>query len=120
MKIIYLLFFNWCFLLHTNFLFSQNVTKDKLNAAIKNDQAKAVSNDKQIIDSLLQEINKTKSDTTKIKLYLRVCDLCDLSDNLKYAKPVINIIDKLLPLTKDSLRRKRLMQWRFQGSFQIF
>jgi serine phosphatase RsbU (regulator of sigma subunit) len=113
--IIYFLFFNWCFLLHTNFLLSQNVTKDKLNAAIKNDQAKAVSNDKQIIDSLLQEINKTKSDSTKIKLYLRVCDLCDLADNLKYAEPIILIIDKLLPLTKDSLFRKRLMQWRFQA-----
>jgi len=98
-----------------SFLFSQNATKDKLNTAIKNNVLESGVNTKQEIDSLLQLINSTNSDTSKIKLYLDICKICDVTDNLKYAEPIITLTDKLLPLAKDSLNQIRLMKWRYKA-----
>ena len=105
----------FCFLLSTTFLFSQNTTKDKLNTAIKNNEFDSGVNSKQTIDSLLKVISNTKLDTIKIKLYLDICEVCDVTDNLKYAEPIISLTDKLLSLTKDTLIQKRLMKWRYQA-----
>ncbi len=111
----YFLFFCLCFSLQNLLLFSQNITKDKLTKAIENKAAISATDIKRTIDSLLKSVNLSKSDTVKIKLYLTICDLCDVTDNLKYAEPIITLTDKLLPLTKDSLTQNQLVKWRYKA-----
>ncbi len=104
--------------LNTLFTYSQNASKQKLDNAIKQNVINEGSKEKQIkksIDSLLLEINATKQDTNKIKLYLKVCDLCEITDNIKYSEPIFKLTDKLLPTSKDSITIKRLIQWRYEA-----
>jgi serine phosphatase RsbU (regulator of sigma subunit) len=114
-NIIYFLFFCLCILLQNALLFSQNTTKDKLNKAIENNAFKSVIDNQPTIDSLLTLINLSKSDTDKIKTYLIICDLCDITDNIKYAEPIITLTDRLLPLNKDSLTQNQLVKWRYKA-----
>ncbi len=103
---------------NTLFTYSQNASKQKLDNAIKQNVINEGSKEKQIkksIDSILLEINATKQDTNKIKLYLKVCDLCEITDNIKYSEPIFKLTDKLLPTSKDSITIKRLIQWRYEA-----
>ncbi|MCE3278295.1 MAG: protein serine/threonine phosphatase [Bacteroidetes bacterium] len=60
------------------------------------------------IDSLNRELHASKSDTTKLRILLKLCDLCEVKDNLRYAIPAAELSDKLLVQTKDSSQRYEL------------
>ncbi|WP_317899393.1 SpoIIE family protein phosphatase [Aurantibacillus circumpalustris] len=44
-----------------------------------------------------------------------LCEYCEGEDNLKYANPLIESVDKLLITTKDTIVRKRLLKAKAQG-----
>ncbi len=48
------------------------------------------------IDSLLNAASKTLNDSIKLDIYLEICDLCDISDNLKYGHISDSLADKLI------------------------
>lgn len=100
-----------------NLLHSQNASRKILETAInKNNNQRTnegVVNKK--IDSLLHIILTIKVDTIKVKLYLQICDLCNLNDNLKYSQPAIYLLDKLIVTEKDSLSKCKLLKWRYDA-----
>ena len=53
------------------------------------------------MDSLNVELKKANKDTTRLRIYLALCDECEVNDNPIYAEPAINIIDKLLSNLKE-------------------
>ena len=52
------------------------------------------------IDSLQVLLKNANEDTTRLRLYLKLCEVCDIKDNLNYAEPAINLTDKLLAANK--------------------
>ncbi|MES2761199.1 MAG: SpoIIE family protein phosphatase [Bacteroidota bacterium] len=64
------------------------------------------------MDSLNIELSKVKTDTGKITVLLKLCNACDIKENLKYANPIIDLTDKLLQTAKDSIYKEDLLQSR--------
>lgn len=62
------------------------------------------------IDSLQIILQNTKHDTTRLQLYLKLCDACNVKDNLKYAQPTLQLIDKLLAQTNNGKKRRILLK----------
>ncbi len=93
-------------------LWAQNTSKKILENALNKTEDENQFEKNQKINLILKSILKEKNDTVKIKLYLKICDLCDVAENLKYSKPIINLIDNLLPLEKDSSKIGHLIEWR--------
>ena len=62
------------------------------------------------IDSLQLALQKATTDTAKVKIYFALCNQCDINDNLKYAQPLIKILDKLIAQTNDIEKKKQLLQ----------
>ena len=87
-----------------------------LNVSSTFAQSNQGKNTKKTIDSLLLALHQTKTDSSKINLYLKICELCEVGDNLKYATPVIKLIDKLLLNAKDSLTKRKLLKARFDAA----
>jgi len=69
-----------------------------------------IGQNKTTMDSLNLALKNAKHDTTRIRIYLALCEECELQDNLKYAQPAFNIISKILPQTKDSVLRTYLLK----------
>jgi serine phosphatase RsbU (regulator of sigma subunit) len=91
-------------------------SKEYLELLVKEKEKTAIKTSVQPqIDSILNIIKITKNDTVKLKLYDKIIDLCELKDNLKYAQPIIDIADKLLPTTSDSTYTNKLLEWRDNG-----
>ena len=66
---------------------------------------------KRKLDSLNLLLSKTDNDSIRLRLYIELSNVCDIEDNIKYAKPAIQIADKLLQKTTDvELRVKILKQ----------
>ena len=61
---------------------------------------------KRAVDSLEVLLKTAKQDTTRIKIYLALCEICDIKDKLKYAEPAILLSDKLLIQAKDKIQNK--------------
>jgi len=57
------------------------------------------------VDSLQKVLNNAKEDTTRLSIYLALCDACDVNDNLKYGEPAVELADKMLYQT--SVKKKR-------------
>ncbi len=62
------------------------------------------------IDSLNVLLHSTKEDTTRLRLYFALANLCDIKDNLKYAEPAIALIDKLILKTSDEKEKGKLLK----------
>jgi serine phosphatase RsbU (regulator of sigma subunit) len=62
------------------------------------------------MDSLNILLGKATQDTTRLRLYLTLCDSCPIKDNLKYAEPAIKLADKLLAQTSDTLKRNAVLK----------
>lgn len=67
------------------------------------------------MEQLNAQLQKTSSDTARIRLYLELCLECDIADNLKYAEPVLALTDKLLAAKPDQKLRATLIQQRGQA-----
>ncbi len=63
-----------CFL-----VFNQNIFGQKNNA----------------IDSLTRLVSISKHDSTKLNIYLKICELCDIKDNLKYGTLALKFVEGL-------------------------
>ena len=53
------------------------------------------------MDSLNLALKNAKHDTTRLSLYFKLCEVCEVSDNLKYAEPALKLVDKLLMKNKN-------------------
>ena len=84
-------------------LWAQNTSKKILENALNKTEDENQFEKNQKINLILKSILKEKNDTVKIKLYLKICDLCDVAENLKYSKPIINGNSKNLMV---NLRKK--------------
>ncbi|HRG57594.1 MAG TPA: tetratricopeptide repeat protein [Bacteroidia bacterium] len=62
------------------------------------------------MDSLHLALQKATTDTAKVNIYFALCNQCDINDNLKYAQPLIKILDKLIAQTNDIEKKKQLLQ----------
>lgn len=87
------IFISLILLCFANTLYGQNRIMDSLNLALKN----------------------AKNDTTRLNIYVGLCDACDINDNLKYSEPLIALADKLLSQTKDSLQKEKLYKFKAKG-----
>lgn len=63
-----------------------------------------------VVDSLNIVLKTTISDTTRLQLYFALCDACDVKDNLKYAQPAIQLINKLAENSKDKKQKLNFLQ----------
>ena len=59
------------------------------------------------IDSLNNALKSAKSDTTKLHLLVQLSEECDVPDILKYAKPALDLADKLLQESSYSAKVKK-------------
>jgi serine phosphatase RsbU (regulator of sigma subunit) len=66
------------------------------------------------IDSLNHALIGVKEDTTRLRLYVILVEICSWKDNLKYGEPILKLVDKLLPSTTDTLKRKNLLSQQTQ------
>ncbi len=103
----------FCFLGSCFLLSSQSATRERLNQAIRNNEIKSANT--KTIDSLLLIIKNAAADTVKLKTYLSICAVCEMTDNLKYSQPVLETVAKLIPQTKDSLTLKSLVKWHYEA-----
>ncbi|MCF8424127.1 MAG: SpoIIE family protein phosphatase [Bacteroidia bacterium] len=101
---------------------SQTASQKILEKAINKNNVQNNNRDvNKKIDSLEKIIRTVRVDTTKVKLYLQICELCDLTDNLKYSQPAIDLLDKLVTTEKDSLSKCKLLKWRYDAvGYSIF
>ena len=53
------------------------------------------------VDSLLQELKKSKHDTTKLTLLFHLSNECDDEEITKYALPAIDLADRIITKSKD-------------------
>ncbi len=62
------------------------------------------------VDSLNKLLQTAKYDTTRLRLYLAIVEVCDINENAKYATPAVKIADKLLLKTISSIERKNIQK----------
>lgn len=62
------------------------------------------------IDSLNLLLKKSNLDTNSLNLYKKLCDLCDISENLKYGNAGLDLTNKLLSSVNDLKFRKQLLK----------
>ncbi|WP_317896778.1 SpoIIE family protein phosphatase [Aurantibacillus circumpalustris] len=65
------------------------------------------------MDSLNFLLNRTSSDSSRLNLYLKLCESCNIEENLKYATPALDIVNRLLsqanvPSEQQKYLRKKL------------
>jgi serine phosphatase RsbU (regulator of sigma subunit) len=87
MKNILFILFVSVFVLKQSF-YAQNKTMDSLNLALKN----------------------AKHDTTRLIIYLALCEECELQDNLKYTEPGLKLANSLLQGLKNEKAKKSLLR----------
>ncbi len=63
-----------------------------------------------IMDSLNLELKKAKQDTTRLRIYLALCDACDINDNLKYTEPLIKLLDKFIEEAPNDKKKKHYLE----------
>lgn len=98
---------------------AQKTSKQMLDEAI-NEKLNNTADGSRKKDSLLKVINATTSDTVKIKLYLQIIEIADISESTVYALPAIHLADKLIKTEKDSLRLRRLIKLRYEAVHYAF
>ncbi len=64
----------------------------------------------QNLDSLNLALKNAKHDTVRLNLYVKLCEACDVKDNLKYGKPAIELIDRMLSKTNNESERKNILK----------
>jgi tetratricopeptide (TPR) repeat protein len=71
-----------------NLLFAQNKTMDSLNALM----------------------NSAKQDSTRLQLYFKLLDACDISENVKYGEPAVKLCDKLIAQSKSEKEKNEFLR----------
>ena len=61
-----------------------------------------------VMDSLNVLLKNAKEDTTKLRIYMALIQACEKKDNLLYAEPALNLVDKLLSKTQSEEVRENL------------
>lgn len=61
-----------------------------------------------IVDSLNVLLKNATTDTTKLRVYIALIEACEKKDNLLYAEPALNLVDKLLIKTHTEEERRNL------------
>lgn len=64
------------------------------------------------MDSLNLLLKKSNLDTNSLNLYKKLCDLCDISENLKYGTAGLNSTNKLLSSNSNLNSRKKLLDYK--------
>ena len=62
------------------------------------------------VDSLENILKSTNQDTTRLNLYISLCNACDTKDNLKYAEPAVALADKLLEEVTNEKEKKNILK----------
>lgn len=62
------------------------------------------------IDSLLNIAKTTKIDSLKLNAYVKICNLCDIYDNLKYGKITESLATKLIKQSKNETDKLKFIQ----------
>jgi len=63
-----------------------------------------------LLDSLKGELKVAKADTTKLRIYLLLGDVCEKRDKLEYTEPALNLVDKLLLKEQNKHERQKLIE----------
>jgi serine phosphatase RsbU (regulator of sigma subunit) len=64
---------------------------------------------KRVMDSLRHEIARANADTTKIRLYLALCEECEVSENIEFTRPALALVEKGLRAGRDTAAARLLM-----------
>lgn len=62
------------------------------------------------VDSLEQKFNEEKDDFKKVSLLIKLCEYCDISDNLKYGNRALELITKLKKTSKGTDTNTTLLE----------
>lgn len=65
---------------------------------------------KRTMDSLNFALKSAKQDTSKVKIYFELCNQCEVKDNLKYATPLIKLLDKLIAESTNDKAKKQYLE----------
>jgi|SRR6185437_8378131 len=63
-----------------------------------------------VMDSLKERLQRATEDTTRLNIYVRLADACEIKDNLTYCLPAIELADKLLMSVKDKKGRAIILK----------
>jgi len=62
------------------------------------------------ITKLITLASKTNNDSTKLNYFLKICELCDVKDNLKYGMVASSIADKLISKSKSESEKENFIK----------
>jgi signal transduction histidine kinase len=62
------------------------------------------------MDSLNVLLKNPTADTTRLRIYMALSEACEKKDNLLYAEPALNLVDKLLIQTHTEEEREKLFE----------
>lgn len=71
---------------------------------------------KEKVDSLNRKLIEEKDKSRKVDLLIKLCEYCEINDNLKYADPALDLIKELKTSTRDSAMLKSLLGFAPEGS----
>jgi serine phosphatase RsbU (regulator of sigma subunit)/predicted negative regulator of RcsB-dependent stress response len=67
------------------------------------------------VDSLQNIFNKTTQDTARLRVYIQLGFACDVTDNLKYSEPAIQLADKILTTITDTAEQKKILRFKIRA-----
>lgn len=67
------------------------------------------SGQKEKVDSLNRKLIEEKDKSRKVDLLIKLCEYCEINDNLKYANSALDLITELKKSTQDSAMLKNLL-----------
>lgn len=62
------------------------------------------------IDSLIHVAAKDKNDSVKLNIYIKICDLCDIKDNLKYGQVADLLATKLIAKSENEIEKLKFIR----------
>ncbi len=62
------------------------------------------------VDSLIRIINAAQQDSVKLNIYMKVCEICDTKDNLKYGNAAYSISDRLIKQAKTLAEKEKFIE----------
>jgi serine phosphatase RsbU (regulator of sigma subunit) len=62
------------------------------------------------MDSLKIELRNAKEDTTRLNLFIALCNACNIEDNLKYGDAAVKLADKLILQSKNNKEKMSFLK----------
>lgn len=68
-----------------------------------------------VMDSLVQRLKSAQSDPERLAIYIQLCEHCEVEQNLQYAQPTLDLINKMLLTAKEGDEKNALIRARAES-----